>query len=76
MTKSVLVFTWDDYCNWWRSKDDHIMSDLDQLDPHQVIEHFSYIQIWHKELIEKYHKQYKIEFCDSRNGFIVFGKRK
>ena len=69
--KLVLVFTWDDFCDWLRKKGAEV-TECDQLDPTYVRNQFSAIQVWHKALVEDLASQYVVEFCDPRSGFIVF----
>jgi hypothetical protein len=72
--KSVLVFTWHDYCDWLRANGRYV-SEADSLDPNMMSNERCSISTWHKGLVEKFHPKYRIEFCDGSNGFIVFAKR-
>jgi len=71
--KPVIVYTWHDYCDWLRSKGQHI-SDCDALDPWMIGNHAVGLQAWHKDIIEKHAPEYVVCFRDS-GGLIVLGLR-
>ena len=72
---AVIVYTWSDFCLWLRTRKGFNISEADEGDPTMVRNHFANIQEWHKGLVVTLFQDYKIHFCDSKSGFIVFESR-
>lgn len=72
--KPVLVYNWDDYCDWLRGKGKYVGPD-GGVDILSVTTSGMGIQVYHKELVQTHGEQYSCEFADSKSGFIVFALR-